>query len=59
MSSHKDRVSALATTTLDLGNKLDEVVHGQRQHGEVLARNTVSLSEHGATLTDHATTQRS
>jgi hypothetical protein len=37
MSGHKDRAQALATTTLDLGHKLDGVIGTQAQHSEALA----------------------
>jgi hypothetical protein len=48
MSGHKDRVSALATTTLDLARKLDTVISTQAEHGAAIA----SLNEGQAKIVE-------
>jgi uncharacterized protein (DUF302 family) len=50
MSGHKDRVQALAHTTLDLGHKLDGVIGTQARHTEAIARLEAGQTEHGAAI---------
>jgi hypothetical protein len=50
MSGHKDRVQALALTTLDLGHKLDGVIGTQAQHGAMLESHGAMLTDHGAAI---------
>jgi hypothetical protein len=38
MSAHRDRVTSLAHTTLDLGQKVDTVLRVQEQQGAAIAR---------------------
>ncbi len=38
MTAHRDRVTALAHTTLDLGQQVDTVLRVQAEHGAAIGR---------------------
>ena len=50
MTAHRNRVTALAHTTLDLGHKLDQVIQVQQQQSATLAAHSQTLEQHGAAI---------
>ncbi len=63
MTAHRDRVSSLAHTTLDLGHKVDHLIRVQAQQGVAIAelrdgmdRQGVAIAEHSTVLAQHSET---
>ncbi len=53
MSTQHARVTSLAQTTLDLGRKIDAVLHVQEQQGAIQVAHGATLAEHGGVLVQH------